>query len=403
MKTSNLVKSEYSCCGCGACKAVCPKNAITIKANEFGFDYPVIDETKCIDCKKCLNVCVFENKPLLSKPESCYAGVSTNTDVLASASGGVFASIATEFINDGGIAVGAALVFDGDKLNPCHFTADNLNDLKKLLGSKYVQSKTDEIFPKVKSLLEEKKNVLFSGTPCQTAALKSYLARDYDNLYTIDLICHGVPSRQMFHDFLDYISKENSKVTDFVFRDKTKGITFVSKACFSSKGKKYNKYFQYGENAYYHNFLKGNIYRDCCYECPFARADRVSDLTIGDFWGIEKQHPELFDSARPEFDTEKGISCLLQNTEKGKFLLENYGQGLSLFTSSFDKISKENQQLSSPSVPKGNREQIMNAYKNGGYEEFHRYFVNSVGKKQIIKSKIKKHIPLSVKKLIKSL
>lgn len=322
---------------------------------------------------------------------------------MKSASGGIFAGIATEFINDGGVAVGAALIFDGERLNPCHIAVDNLKDLQKLLGSKYVQSKTNEIFPQVKSLLEEKKNVLFSGTPCQIAALKLYLTAEYDNLFTIDLICHGVPSRQMFYDYLDYISKENSKVTDFVFRDKTKGITFVSKACFSSKGKKYDKYFQYGENAYYHNFLKGNIYRDCCYECPFARADRVSDLTIGDFWGIEKQHPELFDSARPEFDTEKGISCLLQNTEKGKFLLENYGQGLSLFTSSFDKISKENQQLSSPSVPKGNREQIMNAYKNGGYEEFHRYFVKSVGKKQIIKNKIKKHIPLSVKKLIKSL
>lgn len=403
METSILVKNEYNCCDCGACKAVCPTDAITIKPNEFGFDIPVIDQEKCINCKKCLNVCIYENKPLLCKPENCYAAVSTNTDVLASASGGAFASIATEFINAGGIAVGAALVYDGIQLNPCHIAVDNLNDLKKLLGSKYVQSKTDEIFPQVKSLLEEKKNVLFSGTPCQTAALKSYLARDYDNLYTIDLICHGVPSRQMFHDFLEYISNANSKVIDYIFRDKTKGITFVSKACYNSNGKTETKYFQYGENAYYYNFLNANTYRDCCYKCSFASADRVADVTIGDFWGIEKQHPELFRKNPTEFDTEKGISCLLQNTEKGKLLLKNYANGLLLVPSTFEKIAAQNQQLSLPSSPKGNREQIMNAYKNGGYKEFHRYFVNSVGKKQIIKSKIKKHIPLSVKKLIKSL
>lgn len=400
MASPMLVEKKENCFACAACKAVCPTGAITMKADEYGFEYPKIDETKCIGCQKCVKVCAYQNQNDCSIPKTAYAAVSLSTNILESASGGVFASVATEFINDSGIVVGSAMENTGDKLLPHHIAVDNLTDLKKLLGSKYVQSDTSEIFSTVKKLLDNGKKVLFSGTPCQVAALYSYLGKKYDNLYTIDIICHGVPSRKMFWDYLDVISEKFGKITDFVFRDKKRGLTFVSRIKCEQNGKIKIKYIQYGESSYYSYFLQGNTYRDCCYSCKFASENRAGDITIGDFWGIKKQHPELFDGNHTEFDADKGISCLLVNTKKGKELVENYATKLSLHPSSFEKIARENKQLYEPSIPKGNRAEIMNIYKEGGYRALENDFLKN-NQKEVLMAHVKAKVPLWLKKIIK--
>lgn len=396
-----LVENKINCFGCAACQAVCPVHAINMVCDEYGFEYPVIDEKLCIGCNKCKNVCAYTGGDYKSSPKQSFAAVSTNTDVLNSASGGVFASLASEFINQGGTVIGCAIENINQKIIPHHIAVEHLGDLQKLMGSKYVHSNTAEIFEKAKILLNDKKRVLFSGTPCQVAALYAYLGKKYDNLFTIDLICHGVPSRKMFWDYLDLLSDKYGTVKDFVFRDKRRGLTFVARALCNKNGKEYNKYIQYGESSYYSYFLQGNTYRDCCYTCKYACKERVGDITIGDFWGIKEQHPELFDGHHKEFDAEKGISCLIQNTENGKRLVETYGKGLSLHPTTFDKIAKENKQLLQPSIAKGNHDEIMRIYKTDGYQALDDYFLKQAGSSVMI-SKLKAKVPLWMKKMIKN-
>lgn len=395
-----LVEKKEYCCGCGACKSACKINAITMKRDEYGFEYPVINESKCVGCGKCKDVCAYQSDNKMSTPMRSYAAVSTSTDIMNSASGGIFASLASEFINQGGTVIGSALENINDKLTPHHIAVDNLSDLQKLLGSKYVQSDTSEIFEKTKKLLADNKKVLFSGTPCQVAALYSYLGKTYNNLFTIDLICHGVPNRKMFSDYIDFISEKYGTVKDFVFRDKKKGLAYVSRVVCEKNGKEHTKYIQHGESSYYSYFLKCNIFRNNCYSCKYASKERIGDITIGDYWGIKSQHPELFDGSHNTFDADKGISCILENTAKGSELIKVYGTGLSLYPSTFEKIALNNLQLSNASAPKDNRAEIMELYKRNGYRALDNYFKKQAGYK-IILAKIKAKIPLWLKKIIK--
>lgn len=396
-----MFDKKEKCCGCGACADICPQKAITMEYDEYGFKYPVIKKDLCIQCKKCKSVCAFQGENDFHSPISVYAAVSTSTNIMNSASGGVFASIASEFLQNGeNTAVGSALEFINGKITVHHISVNSVQSINKLLGSKYVQSSTLHIFNEAKNILEGGKKVLFSGTPCQVASLYSFLGKKYENLYTVELICHGVPGEKMFIDYLDLISEKYGRVTDFVFRDKKHGPAFVSRVICDKNGRKNTKYFHNGESAYYTYFLQGNIYRDCCYECKYASQKRIADITIGDYWGIKKQHPELFDGNHLEFDTAKGISCLLVNSQNGEKLIGTYAHGLSLYKSTFDKVSSENAQLKNPSIAKGNRAKIMEAYKTGGY-----YAVDKIFKKQagfsVVIAKIKANTPLWIKKIIK--
>ena len=401
MTVPMLFDKKENCCGCGACAGICPKKAITMEYDEYGFKYPVINEDLCIHCKKCKSVCAFQSENDFHSPISVYAAVSTSTNIMDSASGGVFASIANEFIQNGeNTAVGSALENIDGKITVHHISVNSTQSINKLLGSKYVHSDTLHIFNEVKNILEGKKKMLFSGTPCQVASLYSFLGKEYENLYTIELICHGVPGEKMFGDYIDLISEKYGKVTDFVFRDKKHGPAFVSRVVCDKNGKKNTKYIHNGESAYYAYFLQGNIYRECCYKCKYASQKRIADIAIGDYWGVKKQHPELFDGNHSEFDADKGISCLLVNTQKGEELIGTYAPGLSLYKSTFDKVSAENAQLKNPSVPKGNRAEIMEAYKSGGYEAVDNIFKKQAGL-SVVTAKIKANTPLWIKKLIK--
>lgn len=394
-----LFENKKDCCGCGACASVCTKKAITLREDELGFLYPDINNDLCIDCGLCKKVCGYQNNKQKNEPKKVYAAVSTKTDIIKSASGGVFAALASSFINDGGVVCGATL--QDNTLEAKHICIDSDKKLSALLGSKYVQSSTLHIFSEVRDKLNNNKRVLFSGTPCQVSSLYKFLGdnKNIKNLFTIDLICHGVPSQRLFSDYTDSLSKNNSKPVGFNFRDKSKGIVFTSKITYSN-GK--SKYIPCGASSYFTFFMNGDSYRESCYSCPFAEKRRVGDITIGDYWGIKKQHPEIFDGSHPEFDVEKGISCILINTEQGKALSEQYSSALSVIESSFESVSAENFQLLSPSKKGAHRDAIFKAYTEKGYSGIEEYFRQLSGIKYYV-AIIKSKIPLKLKTILKKI
>ena len=369
-----LYEKKEDCCGCGACLNICPRNAITMKEDKCGYKYPVIDISKCIKCGQCKKVCAFQNRDETNKPIDCYAAVSKNKkQVMRSSSGGIFASLAAYIIDQGGIVYGAAY---GENWKVHHVAVESKKQLIDLQGSKYVHSDTENTFSIVKEQLKLGRLVLYSGTPCQIAGLQSFLGTDYDNLLTVDIVCHGVPSYKMFHDYLHLLEeKYGGTITSFSFRDKSKGWGINGSIVINGK----KRTIWGSSSSYFHYFLKGWIYRENCYKCKYACSNRPADITLGDYWGIEKHHPELL--TKDGWDDTKGISCIVINTDKGKKYLEDLP--ISLQRSNFAKISDKNTQLLRP-CKKGNRDEIIRIYKTGGRKEIDNYFRKSTGIKNIV-------------------
>lgn len=397
MKEIKLFKDKKDCCACGACLNICPKQAITMQKDEYGFLYPQIDESKCIKCGLCIKTCAFQNSELKNVQIKTYAAQSNNTDLKESASGGIFASIATNVLREGGIVYGAAMEMENDKLTVRHIAVENDTDLIKLQGSKYVQSSTEKIYQDVKKKLNDNRLVLFSGTPCQVDGLNSYLGKTYDNLTTIDIICHGVPNNQMFQDYIALLEKRyKDKIIDFKFRDKTKCWGLTAKG-YTAKG--YTAIIPANVSSYYYMFLKSYIYRNSCYSCKYACKNRCGDITIGDYWGIEKAHSEVLKENEYGLDYKNGISCLIVNTEQGIKVLEKYKSGLRLLDSAFEKASKENGQLNLPSfVDINKRAKILGIYRFKGYAEIETWF-------KWIKyiNMLKSSVPYGLKKVLKKM
>lgn len=389
-----LFKNKKDCCACGACLNVCPKDAISMNEDESGFLYPQIDDTKCINCKMCQKVCAYQNKEEKNVPLRTWVAVSKDEETLKkSSSGGAFYTLAKSVVEQGGCAVGAA--FDNN-FNVHHILAENFDDLHKVQGSKYTQSDTELIFREVKKKLVSGKIVLFSGCPCQVAGLKSYLGKEYDNLITIDLICHGVPSNKMFKDYID-ILKKNKDICEFNFRDKSFGWGIYS-SVINSNDKKSRVYSSTSSYMYY--FLNGVIYRENCYSCKYACKNRPGDLTIGDYWGIEREHPELIEGKK--IDDFKGVSVVIANTQRGiKFVDDNAGL-FKLFDSTFEKASRYNTQLNEPTKYDLRRVDIIEMYKNGGYSAIEKNFQKSFKFKKY-KSIIKSLIPHKMKRKLKKI
>lgn len=400
-KEIKLFEDKKACCACGACLNICPKQAITMQKDEYGFLYPQIEESKCIKCGLCLKTCAFQNSKLNNIPIKTYAAQSDNTDLKKSASGGIFASIATNILKEGGIVYGAAMEMENDKLTVKHIGVENKADLIKLLGSKYVQSNTGKVYQDIKRKLNDNRLVLFSGTPCQVDGLNSYLGKKYDNLITIDIICHGVPNNQMFQDYIALLEeKYKDKIIDFKFRDKTKGWGLTAKG-YTAKG--YTAIIPANLSSYYYMFLKSYIYRDSCYSCKYACKKRCGDITIGDYWGIEKAHPEVLNKNEYRLDYKNGISCLIVNTEQGAKVLEKYKNDLRLLDSAFEKAEKENGQLNiSSKCDYEKRVEILKLYKIKKYLGIEEYFYNNMRFDKYI-SVLKNKIPICIKNKLKKI
>lgn len=401
-----LFDKKENCCACGACYNICPRNAIEMIVDEYGFKYPKINYDKCIGCGACKKVCAFQNVIEKNEPLQVVAAARKDEDkIMKSASGGIFAVFAEYFLSIGGIVYGAALVKENNTLVPKHIGIDDLKDLPKLLGSKYVQSDIGNVYKEIRTLLNNKKQILFSGTPCQVAGLKAFLGKKYENLFTIDIICHGVPNAEFFKGYLKILEKKfNGKILDFKFRDKKDGWgPYILSADILKQNKlqKERKYIYLDESTYASMFLYTDILRLNCYKCKYTNKHRTGDITIGDYWGIEKEHPELLKINGGLLDTKKGISAIIINTEKGKLGLEKLGQEIVYFDTTYEKVAVVNTQLRESSKYGKYRNKIMELYKVGGFNKVDEYYYSKVLKKIAIKKKIKKFVPKFLWKKIK--
>lgn len=367
METVDLYK-ENQCCGCGACIIKCPKHAIILRENEYGFTYPVIDSSRCIDCKTCINVCAYgvNNIKKQAINYNSYACVTSDEELLMnSASGGVFSAISYEFIKNGGYVAGATSSFQNGKISVKHIVINHIEDLYRLQGSKYVQSDTIDSFIEIGNLLKNGEKVLFSGTPCQVDAVKSlyekYLGRQ---LYTIDIICHGVPSQRLLNGYLEeYQNSRKAELKYIDFRNKKYGWGLTGIAVFNNG---HTETFTPTASSYYRYFLDGEIYRDNCYSCPYANLNRVGDISIGDYWGASRYSPELFQNGL--LSEKKGISCLIVNNDIGESLIQKYGLKLTRFPVEIRKILIINTQLKEPARHTQKRERILESFKrHNGY------------------------------------
>ncbi|RJW38852.1 coenzyme F420 hydrogenase [Clostridiales bacterium TF09-2AC] len=399
--------SKAECCGCGVCAQVCPKSAIEMETDECGFLFPVISQELCIDCGLCQRKCPFK-KNHVNTIKQCYAAVSSDDRLLTgSASGGMFSAFANLFLNKGGCVCGATLEIDRGVASIKHIVIESLEELPKLQGSKYVQSYMQEVFDKVLGPLMQGRKVLFSGTPCQVAAMKTLVGNRFrKSLYTIDIICHGVPSQKMFNDYIQTESKRRKIIIqDFKFRDKAYGWGLNGSIYgINIEGNVVKAVIHPDCSSYYHFFLNGEIYRDCCYQCPFAQKKRTGDLSIGDYWGAEKYSPELMDENGGPFSKQTGVSCLMINTEAGAELLDDMDGLILKKPVDFSKIAIVNTQLSHPAAHTSLRMRLMTLYTQKGYQGIEYNFQvwrRKAEMKRCAKRTIKQILPIKAVSAIK--
>lgn len=335
------IHNKKDCCGCEACVQRCPKHCIAFKQDEEGFFYPHVDMNECIDCHLCEKVCPVINQGEVHEPKFVSAAFNSDTAIrMKSSSGGTFSWIAAKVIQQGGVVFGAC--YD-EHLNVVHEYTENMEGLDKFRGSKYVQSKIGNSYIKTKEFLDLGRYVLFTGTPCQIRGLKLFLRKDYNNLYTADFVCHGVPSPKIWQQYLceelelkNKIKTERSSaagkntvlnlslntasaLADIAFRDKSdygwEKYCFVIRKKSGSKARQNSVLLSdiHYKNPYFSLFLSHVLERYSCYDCPAKAGKSGSDLTMGDYWGID--YDEIIKK------DEKGISLLMAHTEKGKWLM----------------------------------------------------------------------------------
>lgn len=398
-----LFTNKQKCCGCGACAVVCPKNAIEMVHDLDGFVYPVVDEKRCVQCGLCKKVCSYQSAEKSVSLKQVFAAASRDTDILKSASGGLFASFAQAVLADNGAVFGCSMEYEEGQLSPRHICVTEPKELYRLKGSKYVQSDLGNSYSDVQARLKSGQSVLFSGTPCQVAGLKGFLRKDYDNLYTLDLVCHGVPSGKLFREYIAFEEKKRkAKVTGFRFRDKSAGWKLHGAMTLEDEsGQTRTLYFEPEESSYYQMFLNSYTYRENCYSCPYASDHRPGDITIGDYWCIELVHPELLAENGGPLDHEKGVSCLIVNNPKGQQLLERYGKGILRWESSYENAAKYNRQLTAPSALKLEREVVL-ALSREGYDKVDAWYRRRLRPIKV-KRAIRAAVPRPVKNILKKI
>lgn len=325
------IKEKSKCCGCTACASICPKHCISMIEDKEGFFYPEADASLCVDCGACEKVCPVLHTGEARKPLHCYAAKNKDAEVLKnSSSGGIFSILAQYVIQvRQGVVLGAK--WEGERV--VHGAIESLEDLYKLRGSKYVQSDLRDSFKRVAAFLTDGRYVLFSGTPCEIAGLKSYLRKDYDNLITVDLACHGVPSPKVLSLYIQELKqKYGVESLHLNFKDKSSGWATYSvtaksgdKILFSERAK---------ENIYMKGYLHELFSRPSCHNCAFKSFRSGSDITLADFWGIEK--------VLPEYKSEEGVSLVMENSRKGEIVLRSIFQRHETISVDYEDAIRDN-------------------------------------------------------------
>ena len=376
------ITDKTRCCACRACVQACPAGCISMAEDSEGFLYPVADESKCLECGLCDRSCPYNSDRKKRKPLKIISAINNNRETRTqSSSGGIFSLIAEKTIEKGGTVFGAVL--DSD-MSIAHAGISDKNGIAAMRGSKYVQSFLSDTFKKVEYDLKQNKQVLFTGTPCQVGGLKSYLRKDYDNLFTVDIICHGVMSPLIFDETILCLKKIYGDFDSLSFRDKT--IAWRgSHISINKNGRKISETRQLNslKRLYYGHYAT----RPSCHDCKFTNVDRVSDITIGDFWGIENENAK--------FEDRLGISFVMVNSSKGERLLDNCKNDCHIITEKIENCKQP--QLYTSSKPSSQREQFWADFNSKGYKYVyskyaHATFVSSsIDKiKNIVKKTINK-------------
>lgn len=373
------------CCGCGACINACPKKALKYSNDKYGFTMPAIDLDICVDCGKCLHVCPAVTSEE-SKPQVAYAAMNKNEkERIKASSGGIFGLVAGYVIQSSGVVYGAKM---DENFQVFHSAADNMETLNDLLKSKYVQSFMGENYVDIINDLKAGKKVLFSGTPCQVAAVKKLVPIQYkNNLFLMDIVCHGVPSQRFFDSYLEYLSKKEGKVNFYQFRAKKNiknGMNWFFSYC-TEKGE--TKIKNWPEDTFNYLYMKSYIYRDSCYQCKFAKEERPGDITLCDYWGWTEYHKE--------FPVGSTVSGVLINTDKGKELFDMVKGNLYVVKTKLEDIERHNGCLVKPSEKPQTRSQLLDNWIRDGFEPLDIDY-KSKNKKVILKCKIMRTIPTNI-------
>lgn len=323
-----IVKSDQ-CTGCFACASVCPKKCIKLSVDSEGFSVPQIEKDQCIECGKCVKSCPAYNEMELLDPIEVYAATGKNEkEIIRSSSGGAFYLFAKYIVTkEKGYVCGAIL---DEKLELEHCITDSIEGIIQMQGSKYIQSNIKDCIPRIIDLCKNGKKVLFCGTPCQVAAVKQVISKGKENLYTVDLVCHGVPSARKFSE---YIKKAygNTRYDEFSFRQRNRYV--LTTFSYSWKGAK-NRIFAFAD-PFFQAFLDGYNYRESCYSCRYAKSRRVGDITIADCANA-KAYIDL---------TGKPVSTIAINTLQGKRIWDNVKESTEYVRADYEREVKMNKQL----------------------------------------------------------
>lgn len=374
------IRDKSKCCGCSACANKCPRNAIEMKEDENGFKYPYVNMDLCIKCNLCEQVCPIINRVEKENKPKAYACINKNEEIRKeSSSGGIFTLIAEEILNKKGIVFGAT--FD-EKFNVKHISIDSKDELYKLRTSKYLQSNILDTYKEAKKFLENERLVLFTGTPCQIEGLKSFLMKEYSNLYTQDIICHGVPSPKVWNKYKEYrknIDREEPEKINF--RNKDNGWHEFNLK-FNYKDSSYAK--SQKDDLYMKAFLNDLCLRDSCYECSFKKYNRLSDITLADFWGINNIDKGL--------DDNKGTSLVIINSEKGKLLLKDIESDCIIKKVNLEEAIKFNKSFTQSVKKNKNRDKFFLDLEKKSFEDLIKKHIQKPNIYKRIFNKLKKYI-----------
>lgn len=350
---------KQECVGCGACLSACNRNAIIMQPDSLGFLYPVIDQDKCIDCGLCAKSCFNNHKPVYNEPmQTCIGYASDINEQISSTSGGIASVLMRSILMNGGVVYGCS---GANARRVKHIRIESTEEIVKLKGSKYVQSYMGSTYKTVVDDLKADRTVLFIGTPCQVAGLKAYLkGKAFNNLFTVDFVCHGVPSQQILNDAI------NVKLTD------SNDLCLINRVKEEGKESKYTLRLlrgnqivfddTYPSKGYITGFLTGLFYRENCYQCKFTKRERVSDITLGDFW-------DRTNKVSGFSNKKNGLSMIMINTISGKRLMSISKSLIVCKSWDYEDFIRRNGQLDHPISMHPKRQQFEEVYYANGFEK----------------------------------